>query len=106
MIRAGEPKSEGARITVPSAIATEPSGLPNALLLVLALEHRDTVREFAGNLPIVDVDFRALLGAARVLLSQIPLRSVAGDQLPLQHLERLEEVIALSALALRQQKSE
>lgn len=85
---------------------TEPSGLPNALLLVLASEQRDIVREFAGNLPSHDVDYRAMLGAARVLLAQIPLGSVAACGLSLQNVERLEQSIALIALALRQQRSE
>jgi hypothetical protein len=87
-------------------MATEPSGLPNALLLILATEEREAVREFAGNLPLIDADHRSMLGAARVLLAQIPLGSSAEGPMPAGHVERLEQAIALCALALRQQKSE
>jgi hypothetical protein len=103
----GKPEEEVTRPTMQSpALATEPSGMPNALLLTLAVEQWPHVQEFVAALPETPADHRSMLAAARVLLSQIPLSSlgaVAEGSLPYMHTQRIEEATALLGLILKSQ---
>jgi len=74
-------------------------GILSPRLVYLADEHRDHVHLAVGSMPGAVVEPRVLLGAARTLLSQVPLN--AEGPLRAQDVHAIEQAIALAMLALK-----
>lgn len=74
-------------------------GFLNPRLAYLADEHRDHLRLAVASMPGAAVNPRVLLGAARTLLSQVPLN--AEGPLQANDIRAIEQAAALVMLALK-----
>ena len=87
------------RVRYPWGMAETLPGVLSPRLAYLADEYRDHVRVSVGSMPGAAVEPRVLLGAARVLLSQVPLN--AEGPLRPQDVRAVEQAVALAMLALK-----
>lgn len=82
-------------------MSTQSSGFLAPPLLVLADEHEERVSDAIAQLPGCAERPGRLLGAARVLLSQVPIAGMGERPLSAGEVRKARQAVALAMLAVK-----